>query len=238
MTDEPEHRGFEDALSAYALGALSPDEGERLSEHLQGCRECRAQLEWLRAAVDTLPASVPQIEPPPSLRERVMELVTAEAELLRAAGAEADRPQPATSPRRVGSAGWLRRPALGFGLAAACAAVAAVIALLATSGTSTRTIQAGLSPALAGRAEASVRVSGRHAELVVSGLPTPPVGHVDEVWIVGSDSRPRPAGTFIVRSGSVAVAGAVASGDRLLVTVEPGAGTALPTTTPFITAKL
>lgn len=230
---EVEHRDFEDSLSAYALGALPAEEGERLHVHLQECRECRAQLEWLRGAVDTLPASVPQFEAPRELRERLMAVVTAEAELLRAAGAQADRPHPSGSPRLPG---WLARPV--FGLTAATAVVAAVIVLLATGGSASRTIQARLSPSLASRAQATVRVSGRRAELVVSRLPAPPAGHVDELWVVAPGVRPRPAGTFIVQNGTVAVAGSVKSGEMLLVTVEPGTGSTAPTTAPFIAARL
>src|SRR5437868_3920549 len=121
MSSGLEHRDFSESLSAYALGALPEAESARVREHLATCRECQAELEWLRAAVDALPASVPQVEPPPELEARVMEIVRAEAELLRAAGEAADRPQPpAPRRRRWWPYGSGLRPSVA--LVAACAA--------------------------------------------------------------------------------------------------------------------
>jgi hypothetical protein len=49
---------------------------------------------------------------------------------------------------------------------------------------------------------------------------------------------PIPAGTFVLRNGSVEVGTPVRSGDVVMVTVEPGLGTAAPTTSPVIQAKV
>lgn len=43
-----------DELSAYALGALSPEEAARVEAHLHGCHGCRAELADLRRATDEL----------------------------------------------------------------------------------------------------------------------------------------------------------------------------------------
>ena len=56
---------FSVSLAAYALGALPEEERARL-RGISPLPQCRAELEWLRSAVDVLPASVPQVEPPPS----------------------------------------------------------------------------------------------------------------------------------------------------------------------------
>ena len=65
MTEtEHEHRG--DELAAYLLDALEPGEAAELERHLAGCEECRAELEWLRPAVQLLPESVERVEPSPS----------------------------------------------------------------------------------------------------------------------------------------------------------------------------
>lgn len=236
MSSGSEHRECSFALGAYALGALPEAEGERLRRHLSGCRECRAELDWLRAAVDALPASVPPVDPPAELKARLMEIVNAEAQLLRAAGELADHPQPDEEPR---PRGWWRTRVLapGLALAAICAAVAVVVVTTA-GGASTRTIHAQVSSSVAGgRAQAFLRIRGPRADLVVTGLATPPANHVDELWVKRGEAPPEPAGTFVVQTGSVAVARPVHPGDVVMVTVEPGRGSAAPTTAPFIVAK-
>lgn len=231
MTGGPEHGEYSDALPAYALGALSDDEVTRVKHHLDDCPECRAGLEWLRAGVEVLPASVPQIEAPPELKRRLMAVVEAEAELLRAAGASADRPQAAR--RRWWSSPLA--PRLAVGAAALCVVAVAVVLAVVGGGTATRTISAQTTLA---RARASLQVRGTHAELVVTGLPALAADHVEEIWVKRGSAPAAPAGTFVLASGSVAVARPVRPGDLVLVTVEPGGGTAAPTTAPVIVARI
>jgi len=233
-----EHRKCMESLGAYALGALPDGEAERVRQHLDGCRECRAELEWLRAAVDALPASVPPIEPPPELKARVMEIVESEAELLRAAGEPADRPPPPSpTPRRR----WFSIGALAPAVALAAVCVVALVVMLVVSGggSGIRVINAQIvDPALAGRVHASLRVQGTEAQLRVSGLPAPPADHVDQLWVQHSTGAPpRSAGTFVVQSGSVSLSRPVRRGDLVLVSVEPGRGSAAPTTAPLLVAR-
>lgn len=228
MSSGLEHRECAESLGAYILGALPDAESQRVQHHLVTCRECRAELEWLRVAADALPASVPPVEPPAELKSRVMAIVQAEAELLRAAGEGADRP-----PRRRRSWSWLTaeiwRPAVGLGAAAAVAAVAVV---LATSGSGQRTIPVQLT----GPGVASLTVTGTQAQLVVRGLRSPPPSHVDELWVKHGTAAPEPAGTFVLSSGSgsVQLQKPVRPGDVVLATVEPGQGTPAPTGKPFL----
>jgi anti-sigma factor RsiW len=229
-----DHSEYTESLGAYALGALPESESARVELHLSSCRECQAEFEWLRVAADALPASVPQIEAPAALKARVIGVVDAEAELLRAAGKAADRPE-----KRGRRTPWWRfmsfdwRPAVGLGAAFAGALI--VVLLAAGGGSGTRTIPVR---SLAAGARASVVLRGTHAELVVSRLPAPAPNHVDEVWIERGSAPPQPAGTFVVTSGSVEVSRPVRSGDTVLVTVEPGRGTAAPTTKPFLLAHI
>ena len=228
MSSGLEHRECAESLGAFILGALPETESERVQQHLASCRECQAEFEWLRVAADALPASVSPVEPPPELKSRVMAIVQAEADLLSAAGEAADRPPRRRRSRRWG---WLTvepwRPAVALG---ATAAVAAVAVVLATSGSSTRMIQAQTS----GPGSASLTIQGTQAQLVVNGLRAPPANHVDELWVKRGAGRPQPAGTFVLRSGSVRVQQPVRRGDVVMVTVEPGQGTPAPTSTPFL----
>jgi anti-sigma-K factor RskA len=223
-----EHQECAESLGAYALGALPEAESDRVQRHIGTCRECRAELEWLRVAADALPASVSPVEPPPELKSRVMAIVQAEADLLQAAGEAADRP-----PRKRRSWSWLTaeawRPAVALGAAAAVAAVAVV---LAGSGSSTRTIEAQVP----GPGTASLTVRGTQAQLVVRGLRAPPANHVDELWVKRGSAAPVPAGTFVLSSGSVRLQQPVRPGDVVMVTVEPGQGTPAPTGMPFLVA--
>jgi anti-sigma-K factor RskA len=233
MSSALEHGECTEALAAYALGALPDPEGERVRLHLATCRECRAELEWLSAAVDALPASVTPIEPPPELKARVMQVVEAEAELLQAAGAPADRPAPGRLRPR-----WRPDWPLWGALALAGAAALALVLVLVTAGTATRTVRAQITgSALAAHARATVAVQGNRASLVVTGLPLPPAGHVDELWVKHGQASPQPAGVFVVRSGSIRVTRTVRRGDLVMVTVEPGRGTERPTVAPVIVAR-
>jgi anti-sigma-K factor RskA len=229
VSSASEHQDWTDDLSAYALGALSEADSARVEQHVSECESCQAELDWMHAAVDALPASVPQVEPPPELHTRLMQIVGAEAELLRAAGKGADQPSRRT---RRSWAGWR----LGGAVAAACAVAAAAVVIATEGGAATRTIEARLNAVLRGHATASLRVTGVHAQLVVAGLPAPPANHVDELWVRRPGSRPRPAGTFVVRTGTIALTAPVARGDIVMATVEPGAGDSAPTTVPFLVA--
>lgn len=231
MNSELGHRQYSESLAAYALGALPEEESARIRRHLVECRECRAEFEWLRVAADALPASVPPVALPPTLKGRVMSVVEGEAELLRAAGESADQARPRSGPRWL-PCGWLR-PGLVLGAAAAVLAAVLVLAFAGGAGT-TRTINAQVT----GPGAASLLVRGGRAELVVRGLPLPSAGHVNELWIKRGQGPPQPAGTFVVRSGSVTVERSVAQGDVVMVTVEPGQGTRAPTTRPFVTVRV
>src|SRR4051794_39814085 len=97
---------FTDAAAAYLLHALPPDEAESFEAHLATCAACRAEVEDLRVAADALPASAVQLVPPADLKERIMSVVNAEAELLRAAGARADEVPPRRRRVAVLRPGW------------------------------------------------------------------------------------------------------------------------------------
>ncbi|MDP9384766.1 MAG: zf-HC2 domain-containing protein, partial [Actinomycetota bacterium] len=88
----PDHDRWADDLGAYLLEALPDGERQGFEAHLEACERCREELAELSVAADALPASVEQFSPPPELRDRIMAVVNAEAELLAAAGPGADRP--------------------------------------------------------------------------------------------------------------------------------------------------
>jgi anti-sigma-K factor RskA len=223
--------------AAYVLAALEPDEGERYREHLDRCSECRAEVSRLQPVVDSLPASLPRLLAPADMRDRVMAQVHSEAELLQAAGAGADRPQPARSRWR------LRRPqllsaavAMGVGLL-----IGAVVLNTGSRAPVTRVTPAQLATMPSG-ARAVLRQVGGHAELVVSGVSQPPRGKIYELWLAREGQAPQATDALfgVTHSGgaSVNVPGSLAGVRQVLVTAEPLGGSTHPTSSPVIVATL
>lgn len=223
------HDHFED-VGAYLLGALDPAEHEAFEHALETDELLRAEVDRLRIAVDALPASAVQFEPPPGLKGRIMAVVEAEAELLQSAAA---------TPRKVGRparrAGWLRRP--GFALAAlACALTVGVFAGQAVLDEDRSVVTASL-----GDAQLIQKGDGEHATLVVENLDPPGAGRVYQVWLQHEGEAPEATNAlFSTRSdgtASVDVPGSLEDVSAVLVTEEPAGGSQAPTTKPVIAAN-
>jgi len=96
----------DDDLELYAVGALPEAEAARVAAHLAECPDCRNEARAFAAVIDAIPGTLPEREPPPRLRERV--LASARADLAATA-----------APRRGVVGGFLPRrralmlPALG-----------------------------------------------------------------------------------------------------------------------------
>lgn len=237
---EARHRDCAEALGAYALHALPEEEMHDVQLHLRNCERCRGDLAGLRLVVDVLPAAAPPLIAPAELEQRIMSVVTSEAQLLRAAGGEADI-VPAKPRRR--RARRLARPALA-GVAAATLAAAGVVGFVvgggAPGGSSTRTVQAQLLPASAESASTRValRIHGNRGTLLVHDLPPPPAQRVYQVWVQRSASSPVPAGArFAIRSGAIEIPHSLAGVDAVMVTAEPVDGSATPTRSPIVVAR-
>ncbi len=223
--------------AAYVLAALEHDEAERYSEHLAGCSICRAEVSSLQPIVDSLPASTPRVFASRVLRERVMASVRSEAELLHAAGADADRPQSGRPRRRSRRLQLLTAAvALGAGLLIGALAIDTGSRAPATHVTS-----AQLASTPAG-AHAVLRQAGGHAELVVAGMSQPPRGKIYEIWLARAGAAPQPTdalfGVTHDGSASVGVPGSLADIHQVLVTAEPLGGSLHPTSSPIIIATL
>jgi hypothetical protein len=111
------NREWRESLGAYALGHLPDDERAGLEAHLEGCPECRSELESLESVARLLPLADPErlgAEPslPRGLGDRVMASIAAERKVSRR-----------------------RRRRFGFALSGvAAAAAAAVLAIFVLSG--------------------------------------------------------------------------------------------------------
>ena len=87
-----------DLAPAYVLGALEWRELEAVRAHLATCPEVHEELAELGSIAIALVESVELVEPPVSLRDRVM---AAARQDLEARGASATAPAPATAPSAV-----------------------------------------------------------------------------------------------------------------------------------------
>jgi hypothetical protein len=226
-------------VGAYVLGALDGQELEPFREHLAACAECREELAQLQGAADALALAVPQVEAPGDLRGRLMGVVHGEAELLRAAGYEADRPVYARSRWR-----WRVLPALAATGALAAGVLIGALALnTGSSNQQTRVIQAQVLPPAAGHdATAALRKVGSHVQLQVTGMPAPALGRIYEVWLKDGSRPPEPTDAlFSVTgqgNGTVGVPGDLKGVSKVLVTEEPAGGSLEPTHSPVIVASV
>jgi anti-sigma-K factor RskA len=75
--DATRHDELRQLAGAYVLDALEPAERAEFAAHLATCTECTAEVRALRGIVSALPYTVPQIDPPFALRQRVLASVGA-----------------------------------------------------------------------------------------------------------------------------------------------------------------
>jgi anti-sigma-K factor RskA len=76
--DVNDHEIWRERAAVYALDALAGEERREFETHLQTCLECAAELLTLRPAAHALAQTVPQLDPPPALRDRLMSSVLGE----------------------------------------------------------------------------------------------------------------------------------------------------------------
>jgi anti-sigma-K factor RskA len=65
-------REVEELLGAYVLEALSEEESRAVATHLTTCPTCPNIESQLRAIVDVFPLTVPPLDPPPQVKERLL----------------------------------------------------------------------------------------------------------------------------------------------------------------------
>ena len=67
-----DHDQAREATGLYALGTLPADERALFEAHVSTCDECRRDIRVFRELVNLLPFALPQIDPPPALRDRIL----------------------------------------------------------------------------------------------------------------------------------------------------------------------
>jgi Putative zinc-finger len=174
-------REWRESLGAYALGQLPDDERAGLEAHLEGCPECRAELESLTSVARLLPLADPErlgaaSSLPRGLVDRVMASIAKE--------------------RRSSRRRHLR---LGLGLSGATAAVAAAaLALFILPGggdeaPAQHVTFASLPPKMKIDARLEPREFGTEIHVYVKGVRS---GELCRVFLRAEDGSRMPAGSF------------------------------------------
>jgi hypothetical protein len=250
------HDDVRNLAAGFVLGALEPAEEEAVREHLATCREPHDEFSVLGGVVPYLDDTVELVEPPASLKARVM--AAAAADLAADPGSRVRRRERrrdvVASSTRVERPRTARRSPLTW-----VAAIAAVVAIIALAGwnlmlqTQLRET-ADYDRALATVLDVGARPGSQVAILRGAGQPsprgiaaiggdgsfamtvrdlTPTAGdEVYEAWIVGSAGTPVPLGGFRVGSsgiGSLTASVTPAAGATIALTREPGPGATTPT---------
>lgn len=180
-------REWRESLGALALGQLPEGERAALEAHLEGCPECRAELDALAGVAQLLPLADPahfgtSPSPPPALAGRVAAAIRAEHR----------------STRR-------RRLRLGLAFSGATAAVAAAaLAIFVLPGSSGPTPEQeiafrSLPPGLQISATLEPHAFGTEIHMYVKGAPS---GTLCRVFVRGPGGIRQPAGSFRYRWGN------------------------------------
>lgn len=237
---------FDELKDAYVLGALPDDERRVFEEHLAAHPERQAEIDELRAVAGLLALYALQREPPPALKQRVMDSVRSEA--------RTPRPDRRRMPARFGGPFGVRSLALG---AAVLLTISLVVGLFSWGLLLQREVRnlhgqiresqtrEGRTIALQGSGAAEkaraelVVLEGARAILVAEDMPPVPEGQTFQIWVI-EDSIPRPSGLFEPKDGMVTavVENPLRGADAVAVTAEPDGGSPAPTTAPVLRAEL
>jgi anti-sigma-K factor RskA len=212
-------------VALYALNTLDETEERNFEEHLALCERCREELAALRESAAALAYSVPAAQPPPELKERILDQARSE--------------RPNVVPLQ-GRRNWTAP----LGIAAAAAAAVAVG--LGVWG-ATRSTNADAFARVLGKPGARVLNMGGSGAVAVAPdgeaalalrVGHAPAGKTYEAWVIQGKTARR-AGLF-PGGGDVSVVKLqrpVPKGSIVAVTVERAGGVEQPTQKPFAASE-
>jgi anti-sigma-K factor RskA len=248
------HEQFADDLSLYALGALQGEERLAVEMHLQDCPDCRHELARLHGDLALLALSTGGPRPPSRSRERLMAAIAKEP---RRTSVRLEKRKTwwtalewAAAAAAVAMILLLLRQ--NTGLRQRVAALEAnstgqqkqllqaneLIATLTSADAVHFTLVAGRTPPQP-QGKAIYLRSTSTLVFLASNMPELPPQKTYELWLIPTSGAPIPAGLFRPDThGSAAIikpplpTGVEAK--TFAITVEPGAGSAAPTSTPIM----
>ncbi len=246
----PNHDSMEEMVTAYALGALEPEEQETVSAHIEACASCRELLNRLSMAAAAIPLAVAEVRPPSRLRTQILSAAAGSPP-----GERAERVSARVLPlQRLRTGQRSSQPRWQWPSWAANAAVAVLAVGLLGLGAWNVNLQQQLnrpptSHQILGQGEmagsqATVTTVSQDRLALVSfeKMPQAPAGKVYELWLIADDGRPLPAGVFTPdqRGTYTLVVNRDVRGVRkVAVTLEDGPdGTSAPTQTPQLAGSI
>ena len=180
-----EHRYWREMIGAFVLGRLDEDKRAALQAHLDGCAECRAEVEELRpvagALADAAPEHIdPEEFPPADLIDGVIAQVGRERQLQ----------------RRRQRRRWFGRSALAAAAAALFVAIGFFVLpqILAPEVPLEPVAFSEVAPGVEAEADLIAHTWGTETKLVASGLED---GQTYRVMLRGEDGARVPSGAFI-----------------------------------------
>jgi anti-sigma-K factor RskA len=208
----------DELISGYALHGLDTADERLVLEHVETCERCRVQLREMEAVAAALAFAAPQAEPPPELRDRLLEAIG--PEVVPSVPPEAP-PQPRTRWSWWPRASAVAVPVLGL------AVIALAVWNISLRGDVNNSEVRSVAPiADVGNV---VSFSGGEAT-VVGGLKPAPADHTYEAWVIPKgETVPQAAGTFAGGSDmSFTLTRNASAGDTIVITLEPGTGGSAP----------
>jgi anti-sigma-K factor RskA len=208
----------DELIAGYALHALDADDQRIVVAHIGDCRRCQQRLREYEGVAAALAHAAPAADPPPQLRERLLEAIG--PSVVSSAPAE---PEPAAAPvaRERRWSWWPRFSAVAVPALAAIAIGLAIWNVSLRSDLSDRHVRG---VAQMGRVGSVVSYSGGSVSLFGRLKPAPP-NHVYEAWVIPAGQQtPEAAGTFAGGRVSLTLTQAASPGDTIVVTLEPGHG--------------
>lgn len=71
-TEVQNHDAWLESAALYVIDAMDENERRAFETHLRGCEQCRAEVASLEGLDQALATAVPQVDPPATLRDRVL----------------------------------------------------------------------------------------------------------------------------------------------------------------------
>ncbi len=262
----PTCESLADLLAGVALDAASGEERVQVQRHVVACHRCAADLDELREAAAALGELVPQVAPPPALRERVL----AAAQRERPGGGSPVRKEPlpiARAVRRIspiwgaiaaavivsgGSLAWAASLQSQMAALTVQAQVAQaerdkaarydrIVQVLASQQMESRP----LTPAREGvRATGTIWLdpSSQSGMVMLHDLPPAPPGRGWQLWFVRGSQRVSGGMLRADETGSgytlVQVPADLKSFDSIGITEEPASGSPAPTTPRIVGTQI
>jgi anti-sigma-K factor RskA len=218
---------LDDLLAPYALDAVDDAERARVEEHLETCVHCRRELADLRETVVGL-SDGHELAPPPRVRERLLEQVAAEADVVRPL-------------RRRRGPQWV------WGVAAAGLVAVGAWGVWQVFDEELTAVDQVVQAQDAVRHEAELdgvpvvvvtSAEQDRAVLEAADLPDLPAGQVYQAWFVREDGVIDSAGVVSDPASDAALEGDPEGSSAVALSVEPEGGSEQPTSEPVVAIPL